>query len=125
MLHGSREGFGGQVLDLMTVGICLLSLFRMSVGMCVGMMASGIGAVHLAYRLVRSRSPYDTGEAVGRVIVNFPGYCERNAMRMWVSLCITSSSNSGVGLVFVSAVILIDSSPAGEVGYPAVSINLS
>jgi hypothetical protein len=97
MLHGSRESFGGEVLDLMMMGICLMSLFRMSVGVCVGLL---IGAVHLACRLVRRRSPYDAGEAVGRVSVNLPGYCARTAGRMWVSLCITSSSNSGIGVVF-------------------------
>ena len=125
MLHGFREGFGVEVLDLMMVGICLMSMLRMSVGMCVGILASGIGAVHLACRLVRSRSPYDAGDAVGRVIVNLPGYCERMAGGAWVSLLISSSSTSGVGVVFVSAVILIASSPAGEVGYLAVSIKLS
>jgi len=44
------------------------------------------------------------------------------AGRMWIELCIGSSSSSGVGVVFVSAVILIDSMPVGEVGYPSVSI---
>ena len=125
MPHGSREGFGGEVLDLMMVGVCLMSLLRMSVGMCVGMLAFGIGDVHLACRLVRSRSPYDAEDVVGRVIVNLPGYCERMAGRMWVSLLISSSSNSGIGVVFVSDVILIASSPAGEVGYPSVSRDLS
>jgi hypothetical protein len=42
------------------------------------------------------------------------------AERMWVLLCIASSSSLGVGVVFASTVILIDSSPAGEVEYPAV-----
>jgi len=84
MLHGSRESFDGEVLDLMMVGICFMSLFRMSVGICVGMLASGIGALHLAYRLVRRRSPYDAGDVVGRVTVNLPGYCARTAGRMWV-----------------------------------------
>ena len=125
MLHGSREGFGGEVLYLMMVGICSISLLRMSVGMCVGMLASEIGAVHLACRLVRSRSPYDARDAVRRVIVNLQGYCERMAGRMWVSLLISSSSSSGVGVVFVSAVILIASSPTGEDGCLVVSINLS
>ena len=71
------------------------------------------------------RSPYDAGDVVGRVNVNLPGYWARTAGRMWVVLCIASSLNSGVGIVFVSDVILIDSSPAGEVGYPDVSIILS
>ena len=97
-----------------------MSLFRMSAGMCVGMLASrigiGIGAVHLACRLVRRKSPYDAGDVVGRVTVNLPEYFARIDGRMWVVLCIASSSNSGVGVVFVSSVILIDSSPAGEVG---------
>ena len=114
-----------EVLDLMMMGICLMSMLRMSVGICVGMLASGIGADHLACRLVRRRSPYDAGDVVGRVSVNLPGHCERMAGSMWVLLLISSSPNPGVGVVFVSAVILIASSPAGEVGYPAISINLS
>ena len=67
MLHGSREGFGIEVLALMMVGICFLRLFRMSAGMCVGILASGTGAVHLACRLARRRRPYDAGDVVGRV----------------------------------------------------------
>jgi hypothetical protein len=98
MLYGYREGFGGEVLNLMMVGVCLMSLLRMSVGMCVGMLAFGIGAIHLACQLVRSRSTYDAGDAVVRVIVNLPENCERMAGRMWVSLLISSSSNSGVGV---------------------------
>jgi len=114
-----------EVLDLMMAGICLMNMLRMSDGMCIGMLASGIGAVHLACRLVRSRSSFDAGDAVGRVIINLPGYCERMAGRTWVSLMISLSSNSRVGVVFVSAVIFIASSPVEEVGYQAVSINLS
>ena len=122
MLHGSREGFGVDVLVLMMVGICFLRLFRMSAGMCVGMLASGSGVVHSACRLARRRRPYDAGDVVGRMTVNLPGYRAMPAGRMWIELCIGSSSSSGVGVVFVSAVILIDSMPVGEVGYPSVSI---
>ncbi len=123
MLHGSREG--GEVLVMMSVRICFLRLFRMPAGMCVEMLASGTGAVHLACRLARRRRPYDAGDVVGKVKVNLPGYCVVTVGRMWIELCIGSSSSSGVGGVFVSVVMLIDSRPVGEVGYPTVSIIFS
>ena len=104
------------------VGIRFLRLFRTYVGMCIGILVSGMGAVHLPCRLARSKRPYVAGDVVGKVMVNLQGYCVKTARRMWVALCMSSSSSSGIGVVFVSAVMAIDSSPAGEVGYPAVSI---
>jgi hypothetical protein len=96
----------------------------MSARICVGMLASGTGAVHLACRLARRRRPCDAGDVIGRMTANLPGYCAMTDGRMWVELCVGSSSISGVGVAFVSAVILIDSMLAGEVGYPVVSIIL-
>ena len=113
------------MLVLILVGICFLRLFGMIVGMCVGMMASGTWAVHLVCRLARRRRPYDAVDVVGSVTIYLSGYYVMAVGMMWVEPYIGSSSSSGVGVVFVSAAMLIDSRLVGEVGYPAVSIILS
>ena len=55
MLHRSLDGFRGKLLVLMMMGICFLSLFRMSAWICVEILVSRTGTVHLACRLARSR----------------------------------------------------------------------
>ena len=55
---------------LMILGIYFLRLFRISIVMCIGILVSGMGAVHLVCRLARSRRPYDARNIVGKVMVN-------------------------------------------------------
>ena len=49
MLYWCLEGFGGKVLVMMMVGVGFLRLFRLFVGMCVGILASGTGAIFTWY----------------------------------------------------------------------------
>jgi hypothetical protein len=82
MLHWSREGSGGDELVLTMEGICFLRLFRTYVGMCIGILVSEMGAVHLACRLAWSRRPYDAGNVVGKVTVHLQGYCVKTVGSM-------------------------------------------